>query len=210
MKALYTETFSDFLDRNEDSEVWQAIIQKFAKFPAFNLQALNFDMYSLFRHKYDIREIGAETESLFTHFIEEKLNESLIEYAPKINLYISNFTKLMDRKLTLTESHTDERVLDRTVADTEAGDETKSNYLNPIAQAVGTGSDKTITRENVLRDNSNNRDEDSTYTVNFEGTKEQAYILFKSNPELLEKALEIKNIYLEALNSFDTCFMGIY
>lgn len=210
MKALYTETFSDFLERNEDSEVWQAIIQKFAKFPAFNLQALNFDMYSLFRHKYDIREIGAETESLFTHFIEEKLNESLIEYAPKINLYVSNFAKLMDRKLTLTESHTDERVLDRTVADTEAGDETKSNYLNPIAQAVGTGSDKTITRENVLRDNSNNRDEDSTYTVNFEGTKEQAYILFKSNPELLEKALEIKNIYLEALNSFDTCFMGIY
>ena len=210
MKALYTETFSDFLDRNEDSEVWQAIIQKFAKFPAFNLQALNFDMYSLFRHKYDIREIGAETESLFTHFIEEKLNESLIEYAPKINLYVSNFAKLMDRKLTLTESHTDKRVLDRTVADTEAGDETKSNYLNPIAQAVGTGSDKTITRENVLRDNSNNRDEDSTYTVNFEGTKEQAYILFKSNPELLEKALEIKNIYLEALNSFDTCFMGIY
>ena len=210
MKALYTEIFSDFLERNEDSEVWQAIVQKFAKFPAFNLQALNFDMYSLFRHKYDIREIGAETESLFTHFIEEKLNESLIEYAPKINLYVSNFAKLMDRKLTLTESHTDERVLDRTVADTEAGDETKSNYLNPIAQAVGTGSDKTITRENVLRDNSNNRDEDSTYTVTFNGTKEQAYILFKSNPELLEKALEIKNIYLEALNSFDTCFMGIY
>lgn len=210
MKALYTEIFSDFLERNEDSEVWQAIVQKFAKFPAFNLQALNFDMYSLFRHKYDIREIGAETESLFTHFIEEKLNESLIEYAPKINLYISNFAKLMDRKLTLTESHTDERVLDRSVADTEAGDETKSNYLNPIAQAVGTGSDKTITRENVLRDNSNNREEDSTYTVTFNGTKEQAYILFKSNPELLEKALEIKNIYLEALNSFEPCFMGIY
>lgn len=210
MKALYTEIFSDFLERNEDSEVWQAIVQKFAKFPAFNLQALNFDMYSLFRHKYDIREIGAETESLFTHFIEEKLNESLIEYAPKIDLYISNFAKLMDRKLTLTESHIDERVLDRTVADTEAGDETKSNYLNPIAQAVGTGSDKTITRENVLRDNSNNRDEDSTYTVTFNGTKEQAYILFKSNPELLEKALEIKNIYLEALKSFEPCFMGIY
>lgn len=210
MKALYTEIFSDFLERNEDSEVWQAIVQKFAKFPAFNLQALNFDMYSLFRHKYDIREIGAETESLFTHFIEEKLNESLIEYAPKINLYISNFAKLMDRKLTLTESHTDERVLDRTVADTEAGDETKSNYLNPIAQAVGTGTEKTVTRENVLRDNSNNRDEDSTYTVTFNGTKEQAYILFKSNPELLEKALEIKNIYLEALNSFEPCFMGIY
>ena len=210
MKALYTEIFSDFLDRNEDSEVWQAIVQKFAKFPVFNLQVLNFDMYSLFRHKYDIREIGAETESLFTHFIEEKLNESLIEYAPKINLYLTNFAKLMDRKLTLTEGHTDERVLDRTVADTEAGDETKSNYLNPIAQAVGTGSDKTITRENVLRDNSNNRDEDSTYTVTFNGTKEQAYILFKSNPELLEKALEIKNIYLEALNSFEPCFMGIY
>lgn len=210
MRALYTELFSDFLERNEDSEIWQAIIQKFAKFPAFNLQALNFDMYSMFRHRFEIREIGAETESIFTHFIEEKLNESLIEYAPKINLYLTNFAKLMDRKLSLTESHTDERVLDRTVEDTEAGDETKSNYLNPIAQAVGTGSDKTITRENVLRDNTNNRDEDSTYTVNFEGTKEQAYILFKSNPELLEKALEIKNIYIEALKSFEPCFMGIY
>lgn len=210
MKALYTEVFSDFLARNESSTEWQAIITKFGKFPAFTLQSLNFSFYDLFKEKYDIREIGAETDALFYHHINDTLNETLIAYVPKIALYLANFSKLMDRKLLLEQHYVDTRVMDRTIEDTETGDESKSTYLNPVNAVAGTGSDRTATRESLLRDNGNTRDEDSTYTVSFNGTKEQALMFFKNNPELMQKALEIRNIYLDALSSFEKCFMGIY
>lgn len=202
MKALYTETLSDFLARNEDEAIWQAIVTKFDKFPTFSLQSLNFSMYDLFKEKYDIREIGAETDSLFVHFINDKLNELLVKYAPKIALYVNNFANLLDRKITLQENSADTRVLDRTIGT----DENRDTKLNPINATAGVGSARTATRESFETD----VDEDSTYTIQYYGTKEQALMFFKSNPELLEKALEIRDVYLDALNEFDPCFMGIF
>lgn len=202
MKALYTETFGDFLARNEDSEIWQAIVSKFAMFPIFSLQALDFDMYTLFKEKYDIREIGGETESLFVHFVNDKTNELLVKYAPKIALYVDNFAKLLDRKITLANNSTDTRVMDRTIGT----DENKAVKLNPINATAGDGSSRTATREDLQTD----VDEDSTYTLTYYGSKEQALLFFKSNPELMQKALEIRDIYLDALNEYEPCFMGIF
>lgn len=210
MKALYTETLEDFLERNEDSEVWQAIIQKFAKFPIFNLQSLNFDFYTLFVDKYEIREIGAETESLFVHFIKDTLNETLIAYAPKINLYLTNFNNLLDRKIELANSYEDTRVMDRSIDTTNDDSEMKTIGLNPITSIAGEGDARSATKETISRDNANNVDEDSTYTVNFNGTKEQALMFFKANPDLLDSAMKIRDIYLDALSAFEKCFMGIY
>lgn len=210
MKALYTETLEDFLERNEDSEVWQALIAKFAKFPIFNLQALNFDFYTLFVDKYEIREIGAETESLFVHFIKDTLNETLIAYAPKINLYLTNFNNLLDRKIELANSYEDERVMDRSIDTTNDDSEMKTIGLNPITSIAGEGDARSATKETISRDNANNVDEDSTYTVNFNGTKEQALMFFKANPDLLDSAMKIRDIYLDALSAFEKCFMGIY
>lgn len=208
--ALYTETLEEFLKRNEESEVWQALVQKFNKFPAFNLSALNFNFYNLFKDKYEIREIGAETESLFVHFVKDTLNETLIAYVPKIDLYLANFSKLMDRKISLAQNYVDERVMDRTIAGTEDDNEKKTTALNPITNLSGVGNARSATVDTVTRDNANSTDEDSTYTVTFNGTKEQALMFFKNNPELLEKAMEIRDIYLDALSSFEKCFMGIY
>ena len=210
IKALYTETLEEFLERNEEGEVWQALVQKFNKFPAFNLSALNFNFYDLFKDKYEIREIGAETESLFVHFVKDTLNETLIAYVPKIDLYLANFSKLMDRKISLTQNYVDERVMDRTIAGTEDDNEKKTVALNPITNLSGVGNARSATVDTVTRDNANSTDEDSTYTVTFNGTKEQALMFFKNNPELLEKAMEIRDIYLDALSSFEKCFMGIY
>ena len=83
--ALYTETLAQFLERNESSSPWQAIITRFAQMPTFNVGG-EFDrtFYQLFVEKYDIREIGSETESMFYHFINETLSEILIKYRPKI------------------------------------------------------------------------------------------------------------------------------
>ena len=210
MKALYTETLEDFLERNEDSEVWQALIAKFVKFPIFNLQALNFDFYTLFVDKYEIREIGTETESLFVHFIKDTLNETLIAYAPKINLYLTNFNNLLDRKIELANSYEDERVMDRSIDTTNDDSEMKTIGLNPITSIAGEGDARSATKETISRDNANNVDEDSTYTVNFNGTKEQALMFFKANPDLLDSAMKIRDIYLDALSAFEKCFMGIY
>ena len=63
MIALFTETFEDFLKRNETSEAWQKIVAKLNLFPRFTLAGLDFDMYTLLKEKYAIHEIGEETEA---------------------------------------------------------------------------------------------------------------------------------------------------
>ena len=123
--ALYTETLAEFLERNESSSQWQAIKDRFMLIPVYNLEGL-FDrnFYELFIEKYDIREIGAETESLFYHFINETISEVIIKYKPKIVMMIENFGKTFDRQVTL-EHHDDNKY-----------------YINPI----NTQSDKLSNR----------------------------------------------------------------
>ena len=79
--ALYTETLAQFLERNESSSQWQALKDRFDLMPTFNVGG-EFDrtFYQLFVEKYDIREIGSETDSMFYHFLNETLSEILIKY----------------------------------------------------------------------------------------------------------------------------------
>lgn len=169
MIKLYTETLNDFLTRNSESQEWYQIKQKFDKFPRFNIGTIDFDMYTLFIDKYGISEIGAETENLFYFWINNKINELLIKYVPKINVYLSNFEKAIERKISLTDQGINE------------------NKLYPI-----------------------NVDKSRTATaVTFNGTKEQALLYFKSNAALLDEVLNIRDIYLDCLQAFEPCFMGV-
>jgi hypothetical protein len=101
MQALYTETFEDFLKRHEQSEEWQAIVTKLGKFPRFTLGDLDFDIYTLIKEKFKIWEIGAETEALFIYEFNDSVNELSIKYIPKIEMYISNFANMLERKIAL-------------------------------------------------------------------------------------------------------------
>lgn len=47
-------------------------------------------------------------------------------------------------------------------------------------------------------------------SVKFYGSKENPLLIFKSNTELLEQALNLKDIYLDCLAEFETVFMLIY
>lgn len=170
MLTLYTETFETFLQRKGDTEEWKAIIEKFKHFPSFTLENLNFDMYTLLREKYDIYEIGCEDEQLFYYHFRNKLNELLIKYVPKLQMYIDNFASLLERKIALQDN----------------GDTT--NYLYPISTQDG----------------------QVATSVKYNGSKESALLIFKSNAELLEQALNIKDIYLDCLAEFETVFMVIY
>lgn len=60
MIALYTETFEEFLKRNETSVAWQKIVAKLNLFPRFTLADLDFDMYTLLKEKYAIHEKGEQ------------------------------------------------------------------------------------------------------------------------------------------------------
>lgn len=173
MITLYTENFGEFLTKYETSEEWQAIKNKFDKFPDFNLfddVTFKFNMYDLFKDKYDIFEIGCETEEIFIHEVNDILNELLIKYAPKIKLYIENFSESMSRKVKLSQ------------------DGTTTNYLYPISTANGKVANE----------------------IKYNGNKENMLMIFRSNAELLNKAFEIRDIYIDCLNGFSKCFMGIY
>lgn len=95
MRTLYTELFSDFLTDNETTPEWVAIQNLFANFPAFYIEGVRKSdgtitsvvtdsLYDLFVARYDIYEIGGETEDLFVHAVRDKIKELTIKYMPKI------------------------------------------------------------------------------------------------------------------------------
>ena len=95
MRTLYTELFSDFLTNNETTAEWVAIKNLFDNFPAFYIQGVmksdgtitsvtTDSLYDLFKSRYDIYEIGGETEDLFVHAVRDKIKELTIKYMPKI------------------------------------------------------------------------------------------------------------------------------
>ena len=170
MIALFTETFEDFLKRNETSEAWQKIVTKLNLFPRFTLADLDFDMYTLLKEKYAIHEIGEETENLFVFEFNDRVNELLIKYKPKMEMYIANFATALERKIAL------------------ASDGDTNNMLYPVATQGG----KVAT------------------SVHYNGSKESPLLIFKSNAELLEQAMNIRDLYLDCLQDFNACFMLVY
>ena len=97
MRTLYTELFSDFLTDNETTPEWTAIVTKFATFPAFYIEGVRkadgtyanitlSSLYDLFVERYDMYEIGGETEDLFVHAVNDKITELQIKYLPKMGI----------------------------------------------------------------------------------------------------------------------------
>lgn len=114
MFPSYTETLAEFLQHQEGTKELQDIQDKFALFPNFDLYNLDINMWEMFKEDNLYREIGAETEHLFMHYLNRLTDNLLIKYVPKINLFISNFNTLFDRKLKLS------------------GDGKNHYYLNPM------------------------------------------------------------------------------
>lgn len=97
-KALYTEYLFEYLQRDTERE--NAIKLKFAGFYQYTTNEVSFNMYDLFVNAYKFREIGAETEELFTLMLYRKIDEIIIKYNEKIKIMSDNFSKLMDRIVT--------------------------------------------------------------------------------------------------------------
>lgn len=174
MKALYTRLFSDFLNEYGNTPEWLAIREKFGQFPVFNIDGLNLNMYDLFVDRYEIREIGSETDFIFFHHVNDTLNELLIKYVPKINLFIDSFNDSMQRIISLNDNRD------------------YTDFLNPVNGASDGGTKRVV----------GSSDENRTY--------DRAILTFKTNPEILSAAFNVRDIYNDCLMEFDSLFMGIY
>lgn len=181
MISQYTETLNEFITQGGNVHK-----EKFDILPTFTVGDTVYNMYDLFITRYGLREIGAETDELFSQYLSIKLDEINIKYTNKINLYIQNFDKLMSRTVELERQA-------NTTYNNKGKDE---NYLNPITTNNAKLQDFTTGENNGENELTEN------YT--------QAYGYFKSNPEIMKQALEIENMFYKALDEFNILFMGVY
>ena len=110
MKALYTETFQEFLEHNENDVDLNALIFKLENnFPKITMQTDSetetaFSLFDIIRTKYNFREIGSETEGMFFNSLRRKVDEVIITYRTKVTVILSKFPQLLNRKVELNET----------------------------------------------------------------------------------------------------------
>lgn len=197
MISLYTETLGQLLENQHYGEEDQSsslteILELMAKIPNFNFddeETLDLNFTTLFMEKYDIREIGAETEELFMHHWRETTNEILIKYVSKINMWIEHFNELFLFKVTLN-SRDENRHTDKT---------TNTYYLNPINKSI------TDLKVQDVDENNNNG---STTLIKERDVLQSVW--GKTRPHILAQILDLKDIYLDCLEEFESIFMGVF
>lgn len=195
MITNYTETLETLLENKHYGEESQdpsltEIIRLMEKFPAFVFgENIELDMLDLFIKKYDIREIGSETEELFLHFWREKTNELLMKYAPKMQKWLDNFDDLF--KFTVK--------LESDVRENSSSNNKNTYYLNPASSAT-----ENLKVQDV--DTSNGSDSRGMHT---ERDVLQS-VWGKTRADIMEKILNLKDIFNDCLAEFDTIFMGVF
>ena len=195
MLALYTETLEDLLKNKHYGEVSQdtsltEILNLMNKFPNFVFSdTINFSMLDLFIKKYDIREIGAETEEMFLHFWREKTNDLLMKYAPKMQKWLDNFDDLF--KFTVK--------LELDTRENSSNNNQNTYYLNPV---------------NSTSTNLKVQDVDKSEGGNSRGVHTERDVLQsvwgKTRADIMEKILNLKDIFNDCLSEFDVIFMGVF
>ncbi len=195
MLVNYTETLETLLknkhygEESQDSSLTE-ILGLMAKFPNFVFgEDINFSMTDLFMKKYDIREIGAETEELFMHFWREKTNELLMKYAPKMQKWLENFDDLF--KFTVK--------LERDENYTDTDNNQNTYYLNPV-----NGTTTNLKVQDVDKsENTNVRYAHSSRDV-------LQSVWGKTRADIMEKILNLKDIFNDCLAEYETIFMGVF
>ena len=194
MISNFTETLEDLLENQgygteEQSQSLTEIIETMNLFPNFVFgENIELSMLDLFLEKYDIREIGAETEQLFMHFWKERANELLIEYAPKIQMWLDHFNDLFKFTVKLEIS---ESVGYR-------NDRGNTYYLNPVS-SISTDlkvQEKSDINDNGIKNRTMNRDVLQS-------------VWGKTRAQLLSQILELQSVYNYCIKDFATIFMGV-
>ena len=195
MISLYTETLETLLEHkhygeeSQDSSLTE-VLNLMEKFPAFVFgEDIELEMKTLFIQKYDIREIGAETEELFLHHWREKTNELLMKYAPKMQKWLDNFDDLF--KFTVK--------LERDITTNTSTNDKNTYYLNPV------NANTTNLKVQDVDDNQ------SQVAISTHGERDVLQSVWgKTRADIMEKILNLKDIFNDCLSEFETIFMGVF
>ena len=192
---MFTETLIDFLKDNENKSEWQGVIAKFNSIPSFVVETdtenITFDMYVMFKQEYGNREIGQEDEEKFFYEVNRQIQKTIVEFNPKIKAYMTKWSSLLSRKESLSSSETNEY--------SNQSEGNALDYINPINANSQKLSGKTASNSNDGGSSSKTKTYDMIYSLTG-----------KSNVDLMNDLLNLRNIYLSALESFKDLFMLVY
>ena len=191
----FTETLETLLENQgygteEQTSALTEIINLMDKFPTFVFSdTISFTMKYLFIAKYDIREIGAPTEDLFMHFWREKTNELLMKYAPKMDKWLENFDDLFKFTVKLERD------------DTFSGSTNNQNtyYLNPVNNTATNLKVQDVDKSENERENTFHSERDVLQSV-----------WGKTRADIMEKILNLKDIFNDCLAEYEQIFMGVF
>lgn len=213
MESLYTETLEDLLENlgygtENENPFLSSCLEKMDLFPRFTFgENISISMKELFLEKYDIREIGAETEQLFLHFWNERTNELLIEYVPKIDMWLKHFNDLFKFtvKLELSEETSRNNTISGEYSDNSL--KNKQYYLNPVIDGnSGIIQDKNTDGLSASGENETTGSEEKERTMSRDVLQS---VWGKTRAQLMKQIFELQSIYSECLNDFSTIFMGV-
>ena len=192
---MFTETLIDFLKDNENKSEWQGVIAKFNSIPSFVVETdtenITFDMYVMFKQEYGNREIGQEDEEKFFYEVNRQIQKTIVEFNPKIKVYMTKWSSLLSRKESLSSSEANEY--------SNQSEGNALDYINPINATSQKLSGKTASNSNDGGSSSKTKTYDMIYSLTG-----------KSNVDLMNDLLNLRNIYLSALESFKDLFMLVY
>lgn len=194
MLTNFTETLEDLLANKgygtgEQDQSLTEIISLMNKFPSFIIdETTNLSMLNLFIEKYDIREIGSETEELFLHFWKEKTNELIMKYKPKMDMWLEHFNDLFKFTVQLTVRDISENT----------GNNQNTYYLNPVNKNT------TNLKVNDVDKSEATSTKDRTITRDVLQT-----VWGKTRADILNKILEVKDVFNDCLEEYETIFMGV-
>ena len=198
MISLFTETLEDLLvnqgyGTETQSQSLTEILNLMEKFPDFYFEIdedtnITIPMFTMFLDRYDIREIGAETEELFLHFWREKTNELLVKYVPKMVTWLNNFNELFKFTVKLERK------------DTNSFENSNKNtyYLNPVNAGAS------------LKVQDVDENEGSSDTT-FEQERDVLQSVWgKTRANIMAEILNLKDIFNDCLEEFEEIFMGVF
>ena len=190
----FTETLETLLvnqgyGTEEQSSALTEILGLMGKFPNFVFgENINLSITTLFIQRFDIREIGSETETLFLHFWREKTNELLVKYAPKMQKWLDNFDDLF--KFTVK--------LQRDDTTNSSGNNQTTYYLNPANNTT-----VNLKVQDVDKDESSN-------AKAFHSERDVLQSVWgKTRADIMEKILNLKDIFNDCLDEYEIIFMGV-
>ena len=191
---MFTETLEKLLENQgygtaEQSAALTEILGLMDKFPTFVFgENISLDFRTLFIQRYDIREIGSPTEELFLHYWREKCNELLMKYAPKMDKWLENFDDLF--KFTVKLERNDTHNL--------SDNNQNTFYLNPVNGTTTNLKVQDVDKSEQSRASAFHSERDVLQSV-----------WGKTRADIMEKILNLKDIFNDCLDEFEMIFIGV-